>query len=308
MKSVSVTATRLSIPCLILLAAGFAPRANAEEYTKSYPVTGRAIVHVQVDDSSVRVVTSDTHQVDFNVKSEGSETFNFGGKLHIDSQQNGNQVELTVLRKPGITIGFSDKRLSTEVRMPMNADLQIETTDGSVEVSSVNGSVTIHTKDGSVKAAQLAGKVEIRTVDGSINVDTLTGESKMHSTDGSVAVAHFDGKCDASTTDGSIHVAGRFDSLDVKSVDGSVVARVTQGSKMSAAWGIRTVDGSVELALPHDFQANLDASTGDGHITLGLPVEVQGNIGKTAVRGTMNGGGPTLTIHTGDGSIQIKSI
>ena len=308
MKSASATATRLSVPCLILLAAGFAPRANAEEYTKSYPVTGRAAVHVHVDDSSVRVVTSDAHQVDFNVQSEGSSTFNIGGKLRIDSQQNGDQVELDVLRKPGITIGFSDMHLRTEVRMPKDADLQIETTDGSVEVTSVNGNITIHTKDGSVKGAQLMGKVEVKTTDGSITVDTLTGESKLHSGDGSITVAHFDGKCEASTVDGSIHVGGRFDLLDVKSMDGSLTAKVEAGSKMAVAWDIRTVDGSIELALPQDFQANLDASTVDGHIALGLPVSVQGNIGKTAVRGTMNGGGPTLTLHTADGSIRIKSI
>jgi hypothetical protein len=195
MKTAAATAMRLGAPGAILLALGFACSAHAEEYLKSYSVTGRADVHVHVDDSSVHILTSDTQQIEFRVTSEGSATFNIGAKLRIDSQQNGNQVELTVLTKPGISIGFSDKRLRTEVRMPKDADLQVE-----------------------------------------------------------------------------------------------------------------TADGSVELALPQDFQANLDASTRDGHISLGLPVAVQGNIGKTEVRGTINGGGPALAIHTGDGSIHIKSI
>ena len=240
------------------------------------------------------------------VKDAGFSTFNIGGKLQIDSQQNGNQVELTVHNKSGVTIGISYKRLSTEVLMPKNADLLVETTNGSVEVSAVNGTITIHTTDGAVKASQLAGKVDVYTVDGSITIDTLTGDSKLHSGDGAVAVAHFDGKCEASSTDGSIHLGGRFDFLNIRSTDGSVEAKVAPGSRMSSAWSIRTVDGSVELALPQGFQANLDASTGDGHITLALPVAVQGNIGKTEVRGTMNGGGPALTIHTGDGSIHIR--
>jgi DUF4097 and DUF4098 domain-containing protein YvlB len=292
----------------ILLALAFASSADAEEYLKSDSVTGRADVHVHVDDSSVHILTSDTNQIEFRVTSEGSVTFNIGGKLRIDSQQNGNQVELTVLTKPGISIGFNDKRLRTEIRMPQNADLQVETTDGSVEISSVNGNIAIQTTDGSVKAAELTGKSELRTVDGSINVETLTGESKLHSVDGAIGVAHFDGKCAASSTDGAIHLSGRFDSLDIKSTDGGVVAKVAPGSRMSSAWSIRTVDGSVELTLPQDFQANLDASTRDGHISLGLPVSVQGNIGKTEVRGTLNGGGPALAIHTGDGSIHIESI
>ena len=306
MKLAAATATNLSVPCVIVLALGFASSARAEEYTKSYSVAGRADVRVHVDDSSVRILTSDTHQIEFTVKNEGFSTFSIGGKLHIDSQQNGNQVELTVHKKPGVTIGVSYRQLSTEVHMPKNADLLVETTDGSVEVSAVNGTITIHTTDGAVKASQLAGKVDVYTVDGSITIDTLTGDSKLHSGDGAVAVEHFDGKCEASSTDGSIHLGGRFDFLNIRSTDGSVEAKVAPGSRMSSAWSIRTVDGSVDLALPHDFQANLDASTGDGHITLGLPVAVQGNIGKTEVRGAMNGGGPALTIHTGDGSIHIS--
>ena len=311
MKPAAAIAMRLRVPAVSFLACGlawgFASSARAEEFTKSYSVTGRADVRVHVDDSSVSVLTSDTNKIEFRVKNEGFSTFNIGGKLHIDSQQNGNQVELTVLKEPGVTIGVSYKRLSTEVRMPKNADLLVQTTDGSVEVSSINGTITIHTADGAVKASQLAGKIDVKTVDGSISIETLTGDTKLHSVDGAIAVAHFDGKCKASSTDGSIHLGGRFDFLDIKSTDGSVVAKVAPGSKMSSAWSIQSVDGSVDLALPQDFQANLDARTGDGHITLGLPVAVQGNIGKTEVRGTMNGGGPALTIHTGDGSIHIGS-
>ena len=308
MKIACATATQLYVSGAILLALGFASNANAEEYLRSYSVTGRADVHVHVDDSSVHIVTSDTSQIEFKVTSEGFTTFNIGGKVRIDSQQNGNQVELTVLEKPGLSIGFSDKRLRTEVRMPKNADLRVETADGSVDISSVDGNVTIQTKDGSVKAAQLTGKIGLRTLDGSINVETLTGESKLHTIDGSIAVAHVDGKCEAASTDGMIHLSGRFDALDIKSTDGSVVAKVAPGSRMSSAWSIRTVDGSVELFLPQDFQANLDARTRDGHISLDLPVAVQGDIGRTEVRGTMNGGGPPLAIHTSDGRIHIKSI
>jgi hypothetical protein len=46
----------------ILLALAFASSANAEEYLKSDSVTGRADVHVHVDDSSVHILTSDTNQ------------------------------------------------------------------------------------------------------------------------------------------------------------------------------------------------------------------------------------------------------
>jgi DUF4097 and DUF4098 domain-containing protein YvlB len=293
----------------LLLALGVAnAAAHAEEYTKSYSVVGHPEVRVRVDDSSVRVVTSDTHQVDFDVKQEGSATVRFGGEIKVDSRQDGNVVELTVLRKAGITIGFSNTHISTEVRMPKDADLQIETRDGRVDLSDVNGNVTIHTTDGAVKVARLAGKIDIRSVDGSISAAALTGDSKLHSTDGSISVDRVDGQCDASTTDGSVRVAGRFDFLNAESTDGSIKARVEPGSKMTSAWNIKTGDGSIELAVPGEFKANLDAKTRDGHISLGVPVTVQGNISKTEVHGTLNGGGPELTVRSGDGSIRISGI
>src|SRR5712664_2200001 len=51
--------------------------------------------------------------------------------------------------------------------------------------------------------------------------------------------------------------------------DGSIDARVEPGSKLSGGWSIRTGDGSVDLVLPADLQASIDASTNDGHISLG---------------------------------------
>ena len=64
----------------------------------------------------------------------------------------------------------------------------------------------------------------------------------------------------------------------------------------------------MDLTLPSDFQANINATTGDGHISLGIPVTVEGTFSKSEIRGKMNGGGQDLTIHTGDGSIRLSRI
>lgn len=299
---------RIVAPSALLLTMAFASQANAEVYEKVYTVTGPATVRIRVDDSSVRVITSDTNQVEFRVTSEGFAAINIGGKLHVDSEQSGNQVELNVRLAPHVTIGFNNKRLSTEVHMPKNADLQLETSDGHVELSDLNGNIVVHTSDGSINASHLSGTIDMRSSDGDITADMLTGPFKFHSGDGKINGTRLDGKCDVSTSDGSIHLAGRFDSLDIKSGDGAVTARAEPGSTMSSNWSITTKDGGIEVAVPKGFQANLDASTRDGHIALGIPVSVEGDFGKTAVRGAINGGGPTLLIHTGDGTIHLNGI
>src|SRR6185312_7982954 len=127
-----------------------AARANADEYVKTYSVGTHPEVRVLAGDCSVRVITSDTNQVEFRVRSEGVRAaIGVGGEVKVDSQQSGPVVELTVKTTPSVMIGFNSRRLEAEVHMPADADLQVDTHDGSVELSAVRGNIAIHSKDGS---------------------------------------------------------------------------------------------------------------------------------------------------------------
>jgi hypothetical protein len=289
----------------LLAAATIAPSAHAEDVVKSYTVTGRANVRVDTNDGSVRVTASDTKQVEFRVEYQGLE---LGKNLRVDSRQDGDKVELTarMIGHWGFSWGNNTRRLHIEVRMPREADLSVETGDGSVQAESIRGTVNVHTGDGSVKANSLNGTIDLHTSDGSITVDGLKGDIRLRTGDGSIEAHDIDGKVEADSGDGHIRIAGRFDALNVKTGDGSVDTRVQPGSKMATNWSIRTGDGSVDLVLPGDFQANINATTGDGHISLGIPVTVEGTFSKSEIRGKMNGGGQDLTIHTGDGSIRLS--
>jgi DUF4097 and DUF4098 domain-containing protein YvlB len=298
---------RGGIACAILLAgAALVPAASAEEVVKSYTVSGRANVHVDTNDGSVRVTTSsDSKQVEFRVEYHGLE---LGKNLRVDSHQDGDRVELTARMTAhwGFSWGHNSRGLHIEVRMPQDADLQVDTGDGSVETQAINGTVNVHTGDGSVKAYSLNGTIDLHTSDGSITAEGMKGDIRLRTGDGSIEARDIDGKVEADSGDGHIRIAGRFDALNVKTGDGSVDTRVMTGSKMASSWSIRTGDGSVDLVLPGDFQADIDATTGDGHISLGIPVTVEGTFSKSEIRGKMNGGGQALTIHTGDGSIRLS--
>lgn len=301
----TLTASRLVLSGLLFLTIGFASRADAADYAKSYSVTGHPTVRVNTDDGTVRIVSSNTHQVEFRVHSEGS---NFGvgfGGLHIDSHQNGDTVELEA-RSGHWGIGVKTVRMSIEVRMPEDADLQLETSDGSIDMSSLKGKITAHTSDGSISASRLSGTINLSSSDGSIQVEELKGDIRLRTSNGSVGATHLDGRCQASSSDGGINVTGRFDALDINSDNGGVRARVESGSTMTSPWHIRTADGSINIAVPTDFKTNIDASTSDGHITVDLPVLMQGNVSKSHLRGALNGGGESMLIRTADGSIHLS--
>jgi hypothetical protein len=274
---------------MALFATGlFAATVHADDYTKTFTVSNRANVRVDTNDGSVTVTTGDAQQVEFRVAYEG---YVLNKSLQIDSNQHGDEVELIAHIPAGfhISLGMT-RRLHIEVRMPKDADLQVRTGDGSIKANGVSGSIDLHSGDGSLMVGSLKGSVRLHTGDGSIEGNDL------------------DGKCDASSGDGRIRLSGRFDVLSAKSGDGSVGVEALRGSKLDSSWSISSGDGSIDVAVPADLPANIEASSGDGHISSDIPITVEGVMSKSRVHGKMNGGGSTLTIHTGDGSIHLKQV
>ena len=297
----------MALPLAALAAASafVAPSARAEEWNKSYPVSGRAQVRVDTNDGSVQTYTSDAKQVEFHVTYDG---YQLDKNLHIESRQDGDSVQITarVSGHWGFSWGAHNRGLKIEVHMPKDGDLQVDTGDGSVTTQTIIGKFKIHTGDGSVRAEQVAGDVDIDTGDGSITVNGAKGDVRLRTGDGHIDARNLDGKVDAYSGDGHITLEGRLDALTVKTGDGSIDARIRSGSKIDSGWSIHTGDGSVDVVLPAELQANIEASTNDGHISLGIPVTVEGTFSNSQIHGKMNGGGQPLVIHTGDGSIRLS--
>ena len=285
----STTEHRSVIIGMALFATGlFAAAVHADDYAKTYTISNRANVRIDTDDGSVNVSTGDTKQVEFRVDYQGYELHK---SLEIESNQNGDEVVLTARIPHGwhFTMGMS-RRLHIEVRMPKDADLQVRTGDGSIKANNVTGTIDLHSGDGALTVSALKGAIRLHTGDGSIDASDL------------------DGKCDATSGDGRIRLAGRFDIVSARSGDGSVGVEALHGSKLDSGWSITSGDGSIDVAVPADLPANIEASSGDGHITTDIPITMDGVMSKSRVRGKMNGGGSTLTIHTGDGSIHLKPV
>jgi len=276
------------IGTLALAAMAFtAGSARAEEWTKSYTVSGRAHVRVDSNDGAVRVTTGDSKQIELRVTYSG---YTLDKNLTITSRQDGDQVEFSARVHNSMNWGWGGmhRTLRLEVHMPREADLNVDTGDGSVEAQALTGNLNIHTGDGHIRVDGAKGDIRLRTGDGSIEGRDL------------------DGRLEADTGDGHVTVEGRFDSLNIKTGDGSITARAGAGSKLASGWTIHTGDGSVDMSIPGDLQANIEASTNDGRISLGIPVTVEGTFSTSKISGKMNGGGQPLTIHTGDGSIHLS--
>ncbi|HKH97467.1 MAG TPA: DUF4097 family beta strand repeat-containing protein [Candidatus Sulfotelmatobacter sp.] len=253
---------------ILVLGLGAALPALADEWSKTYNISGKPDLRVETSDANIRVTTWDQNTIAAKVVTS---RYKIGeGGIRIEEHQNGNLVEIDV-RYPhhGLTVDWGQHQVDIIIQMPRE------------------------------------GRVNLRTGDGKIEVAGLKGELDLHSGDGSETLDGIDGKLRASTSDGHIRASGRFDALDLKTGDGHVEVRAAAGSSLNAGWRLETGDGNVTLEVPGNMAADVDLHTGDGHIDLDMPVTTEGKIRENEVRGKLNGGGSLLTIRTGDGSIHL---
>ncbi|HZD05167.1 MAG TPA: DUF4097 family beta strand repeat-containing protein, partial [Longimicrobiales bacterium] len=121
---------------------------------------------------------------------------------------------------------------------------------------------------------------------------------------GDVRGTDLDGDAKVSTVNGDIEVV-TAGFAEASTVNGSIQASVG-GRAFAGGVSFETVNGSIELDLPDDVDADLDASWVNGGLTTDLPFDVQGRIGRRSARGVLGDGGPTLRLRTVNGSIRIR--
>ena len=243
--------------------------ARAEQWSKTYNLSGTPDLRVETSDANIHVDTWDQKNIEATIVSSH---YKFGpGGLNVEERQSGDTVEIN-LHFPHnvVNFNFTSHRVDINIHMPRQ------------------------------------GRVKLHTGDGRIELADFKGEMDLSSGDGAEEIHRVDGNLHAGTGDGHITVDGRFDALNLKSGDGRVEARATAGSTLAEEWMLHTGDGSISLELPENLSADLYLRTGDGHIDVNLPMTTEGRIKGSEVHGKLNGGGKLITVHTGDGSINVR--
>lgn len=79
---------------MALAVVAMAAPARADQWSKTYPISGRADLHVTTDDGDVNIVGADQKQIDARVVTEG---YKIGASdVRIEESQSGDHVELNV--------------------------------------------------------------------------------------------------------------------------------------------------------------------------------------------------------------------
>src|SRR5215469_686689 len=195
---------------LLFWAAAAAP-AHADDWTKTYKVSGSPNLRIETDDGDVNIASGQPGQIDAHVMTEG---LKIGpGDVRVDEHQEGDNVTVSV-KLPHFNFSFfggHHRSVRIEVRVPQNLNLDV------------------HTGDGNVNSQPISGNIVINTGDGHITVTGLKGSINMRSGDGNIQASGLDGSLEVDTGDGHVSVDGRFDSLNLKTGDGNIEARAMNG-------------------------------------------------------------------------------
>jgi hypothetical protein len=218
---------------LALVALAASP-VRGDEWSHQYPLKGGAELHVKTDDGSVRIETGAGSEIDARVTTAGWRIA--PGEVTITESQTGDRVDIEVRlprNRPGW--GTGHRSITVALRVPKQADLSVHTGDGSIEVQPVSG------------------HLDLSTGDGSITADGLQGAIRLHTGDGSIRATGLSGRLEADTGDGPMNVRGRFDVLDLRTGDGGIEAAAEPGSKVEAAWSLRSGDEASPSACPRGW-------------------------------------------------------
>lgn len=281
-----------SITLALLLSGSFLVTASAQStWDKSYNVNGKPMLQVQVDDASVQVRScGGCRTVSVRVDYRNSDP----SQWSVAELQGGNGIHFALKHKEmtrNFFGGWRGRSPEVTIMTPSETDLDLRSGDGALTLAGLHGTVTAHTGDGAISADDLVGTLRLTTGDGSITL--RRGEGSLYATTG----------------DGSMNLEGRLNQFEARSGDGAITLRLMPGSTLGSASSVSTGDGSITMNLTRDLRAEVDITTGDGRINSSLPFFTTTNSdrGHSHVRGTMNGGGPTLRVHSGDGSISLSA-
>ena len=161
---------------------------------------------------------------------------------------------------------YNNVSISYELVVPPNTQIEARTGSGDQMIGSVDGAIRAQTGSGDIRIERTGGSLSAQTGSGDISAASVGGEVRAQTGSGDVEVT--------------------------QTARGDVV--------------VSTGSGDVVLKLPADAAYTLDARTGSGSISTSQPITVQGQMRRNHVQGTVRGGGNTVRVKTGSGSVDIR--
>ena len=261
------------------------------EITEVYDIATLADLTVESSNGEVIVTSAETTSVSVVARlrsradtlGKAEERVN---SLSIEMVQTGDNVLLRYRSSDQSLDVRKYSGVSFEVTVPAQADVTVDTSNGSITVSGIEGEFKLDTSNGSIDLNDLVGVVYADTSNGGIDVDGFRGELDLETSNGVIDIEDVEALVDARTSNGRINFSG-----------------VLVGDHHS----LRTSNGAIEVKVNVNTSLNFEASTNIGSISTNLPLvgDTEGHTWDAALNPPTT---QTLELRTSNGTIRIEGL
>lgn len=180
----------------------------------------------------------------------------------------------------------ADPVIKVGVQVPNGVNLKLASGAGDVQMADIDARLSI---------ASGAGDVQGRNLKGNLSLATGAGD---------VILSDFEGKMNVATGAGDLEANGNISSFEIATGKGDASIVVTNSDIGSCS--IATGMGDIDLTLPGNTAFEIASEVGFGDITCEFEVDAIKQE-KKELRGTVNGGGPRVSMAGGFGDITIRA-
>jgi beta-lactamase regulating signal transducer with metallopeptidase domain len=251
-------------------------------FDRTLSVGGAPQLAVSTGSGNIEITRGSGNQIhihgQIHVNHEGSEDQARQIAANPPIEQSGDEIRVGQHQEHwrGISIDY-------KIEAPAGTLLTANSGSGNIVDEGVGQNAKLQTGSGDIRATSLEGPFTVKTGSGNI-----------------VAEQSGQGDVVAETGSGEIEIKDIHGSFRGQTGSGNIKASGTP----SSSWTLQTGSGNIELSTGN-APLTLDASTGSGSVNTEHEMLVQGSFDHHHVRGTLNGGGPTVRAQTGSGDIQI---
>jgi hypothetical protein len=184
------------------------------------------------------------------------------------------------------------------------APVDVRTQSAAIDLGDLSGTIHVSTGSGAVAAHNISGPLTVATESSSFNGSGLGSALHVRTGSGAIeAVLAGNGAVDVETGSSAIRLRGVRGSLTAKTQSGQITV---EGSP-DGPWTVTTSSSKVDFELPQQANFTLDASSRSGSVGV-TGATVSGSATKSAVKGTVGSGGPTVFVRTGSGAIHVRLV
>lgn len=263
--------------CLCLLLTPSCDAIPLAKYTRtvqlSAPMSAGSAFVAQTHNGSITIEGIETADCNITAKITGragsdEDAKKLAEETKVTLEPFGNRLT-TKIQKP-LCVMNKSVSVDLDVTLPNQADLELTTHNGAVNITNITGKINATTHNGSITAEQVTGATKLRTHNGRITCKETSGD------------------------------------MELRTHNGGIKATCSESASPVCDVSMVTHNGGVNFTAPPNLSAEVDVSTHNGSINTDLPIAVTGKVSKRKLTGTIGQGEGRLRIETHNGSIKIK--